>query len=121
MIPYDRSGPASIEIDARRTGLLDDLGHVSRTKRTPSRLKKHPDLAHVRVRKRGNLLILESGSKEAPIPHARLRRTEIGTWALEMPYRSRWEPTPYQDEAAARSARKSLDRRDPHLRSCPGQ
>jgi len=60
-------------------------------------LKKHSDLSHVRVRKCGNLLILESGSKEAPIPHARLRRTEIGTWALEMPHRSRWEPTPYQD------------------------
>ena len=92
MIPYDKSDPPSTEIDARRTGLLDDLGHVSRTKRTPSRWKKHPDLAHVRVRKRGNLLILESGSK-----------------------------TPYQDEAAARSDRKSLDTRDPHLRSCPGQ
>lgn len=60
-------------------------------------LKKHPDLAHIRVRKRGNLLILESGPKDDPVPHARIRRTESGTWALEMPHRSRWEPTPYQD------------------------
>ena len=60
-------------------------------------LRQHEDLNHIRVRKRGDMLILESGPARDSVPHARLRRCEGGIWALEMPYRSRWEPTPFHD------------------------
>ena len=60
-------------------------------------LHRHPDLAHIRVRKRGSLIILESGPDNDPVKHARLRRTEVGLWALEMPYRSGWQSTPFLD------------------------
>jgi hypothetical protein len=60
-------------------------------------LRKHEELNHIRVRKRGDTLILESGPERHSVPHARLRRREMGIWALEMPYRDRWEITPFQD------------------------
>lgn len=60
-------------------------------------LRCHEQLNHIRVRKRGNLLILESSPEGDSFQHARLRRAEQRLWMLEMPYRSRWEPTPYCD------------------------
>jgi hypothetical protein len=62
-------------------------------------LRQHEDLNHIRVRKRGDMLILESGPVHDSVPHARLRRRELGIWVLEMPYRSRWEPTPFHNRA----------------------
>ena len=62
-------------------------------------LRQHENLNHIRVRKRGEMLILESGPAHDSVPHARLRRRELGIWALEMPYRSRWEVTPFHDRA----------------------
>jgi hypothetical protein len=58
-------------------------------------LRRHRKLAHVRVRKRGDLIILESGPKNDPVPHARVRRVTSQWWTLEMPsHMGRWDPTP---------------------------
>ena len=62
-------------------------------------LEKSPDLRHIRVRRHADLLILESGSRRDPLPHARLRRVTAQTWRLEMPtHMGRWEPTPLRDD-----------------------
>lgn len=59
----------------------------------------YPPLSHLRVRRRGDLLILESGSAEAPRRHARLRRVTVHLWRLEMPTSSnRWDLTPFRDQ-----------------------
>lgn len=53
--------------------------------------------AHLRVRRRGAVLTIESGPKKDPISHARLRRDTVHLWVLEMPTTTeRWEPTPYR-------------------------
>ena len=52
---------------------------------------------HLRVRKRGALLTIESGDQEDPWPHARLRRDTVHLWCLEMAVRGgRWERTPFR-------------------------
>lgn len=60
-----------------------------------------PGLGHLRVRRRGDLLTLESGPSEAPRRHARLRRVTVHLWRLEMPASNRWELTPFQDQLKA--------------------
>ncbi len=58
-------------------------------------LSGYPELKHLRVRKHGALLILESGSTRDPIPHARFRRVTVQYWRLEMPtHTGKWQPTP---------------------------
>lgn len=52
---------------------------------------------HLRVRRRGPLLTLESGDKREPFAHARLRRETVHLWRLEMPARGGWEPTPFRE------------------------
>jgi hypothetical protein len=65
-------------------------------------LALHPDLSHLRVRRRGDLLTLESGPPAAPRPHARLRRVTVHLWYLEMPASSnRWNLTPFRDQLKA--------------------
>ena len=64
---------------------------------TQNFLAGHPGLAHLRVRKHGPLVILESGPEHAPYAHARLRRVSTQWWTLEMPTQSgRWEKTPFR-------------------------
>ncbi len=48
------------------------------------------------VRRRGDLLTLESGPKNDPFPHACFRRDTVHLWRLEMPAcgHKRWERTP---------------------------
>jgi hypothetical protein len=54
---------------------------------------------HVRVRRRGDTLTIESGAKKDPWPHARVRRETVHLWRLEMPTSTgRWETTPVRDE-----------------------
>src|SRR5690606_5920481 len=49
---------------------------------------------HLRVRKHGDLLVIESGPEADPIPHARLRRVTKQWWTLEMPtHAGRWHKT----------------------------
>lgn len=53
---------------------------------------------HLRVRRRGDVLTIESGPIAAPFPHARMRRETVHLWRLEMPTSTgRWEPTPVRD------------------------
>lgn len=61
-----------------------------------SYLEQYPGLNHIRVRRRGDLLTLESGPKDNPFPHARFRRDTVHLWRLEMPTGGghRWERTP---------------------------
>lgn len=47
-------------------------------------LGKFPKLAHLRVRRRADLLTLESGPEGDPVKHARLRRVAIHLWSLDV-------------------------------------
>jgi len=62
------------------------------------KLRRDHGLDHIRVRKHGKLLILESGPEADPWPHARVRRDTVHLWWLEMPARTpgRWDKTPYR-------------------------
>jgi len=52
------------------------------------------DFSHLRVRKHGDLVVIESGPDDDPIPHARLRRVTKQWWTLEMPtHTGRWQKT----------------------------
>ena len=54
-------------------------------------------LKHLRVRRRGDLLTIESAPVDDPIQHARLRRVTTQYWQLEMSARPKvWEPTPFR-------------------------
>jgi hypothetical protein len=54
-------------------------------------------LHHLRARKRGELVILESGPQDDPIPHARLRRATVHLWILEIAtHTGRWEKTGFR-------------------------
>jgi hypothetical protein len=46
------------------------------------------------VRKRGDLIILESGSEDDPVAHARLRRVTSQWWTLEMGITGKWSALP---------------------------
>lgn len=60
-------------------------------------LRRFPELAHLRVRRRAALLTIESGEPDDPLPHARLRRLAAKTWQLEIAnHMGRWEPTPFR-------------------------
>ncbi|WP_437949187.1 hypothetical protein WME98_52930 [Sorangium sp. So ce296] len=49
---------------------------------------------NLRARKRGELVVIESGPDDDPIPHARLRRDTVQLWRLEIAtHTGRWEPT----------------------------
>ncbi len=50
-------------------------------------------LKHIRIRKRADLLILDSGPSDDPPLHARLRRETVQYCRLEMPSHERWERT----------------------------
>lgn len=50
--------------------------------------------SHVRTRKRGAVVTVESGPSRDPIPHARFRRDTVSLWLLEMPtHQGRWQAT----------------------------
>jgi hypothetical protein len=60
-------------------------------------LRAHPRYKHLRVRARGDLVVLESGPPDDPVPHLRFRRATVQWWYLEMPsHTGRWERTPYR-------------------------
>lgn len=60
--------------------------------------EEHPELQHLRARKRGRVITVESGPPTDKVQHARFRRDTVHLWMLEMPARGgKWEPTPYRD------------------------
>lgn len=52
---------------------------------------------HLRVRRRGAVLTIESGPKKDAFAHARFRRDTVHLFCLEMPSHTRWEKTPFRD------------------------
>lgn len=61
-------------------------------------LAEREGLEHLRVRRRADLLVVESGPDAAPIPHARLRRIAVHLWTLECATDTgRWEKTGFRN------------------------
>ena len=53
--------------------------------------------AHLRARKHGSAVIVESGPDDDPVKHFRLRRETVHLWWLDMAdHRGRWERTPFR-------------------------
>ncbi len=74
---------------ATTTAQPEDVAAVERY------LHKEAGLDHLRARSRADLVVIESGPADDPVPHARLRRAGAGTWRLEMAtHTGRWEKTP---------------------------
>lgn len=56
-------------------------------------------LTHLRARKHGAAVIVESGPMDNPWKHFRLRRDTVHLWWLDMASRgSRWDKTPFRDQ-----------------------
>lgn len=54
-------------------------------------------LKHLRARKHGAAIIVESGPADRPWKHFRLRRDTVHLWCLDMAARGeRWEKTPFR-------------------------
>ena len=57
-------------------------------------LSTFPELIHLRVRRRADLLTIESGPLDDPIQHARLRRVAVHLWTLDAAtHGGQWQPT----------------------------
>lgn len=57
----------------------------------------HDQLGHLRARRRGRVVTVESGPKGDVVPHVRFRRDTVHLWHLEMPGRGgKWDRTPYR-------------------------
>jgi hypothetical protein len=57
------------------------------------RLHERHGLTHLRVRKRGLLLTVESGPSDDAHPHVRFRRDTVHLWRVEAASRGKWERT----------------------------
>lgn len=52
---------------------------------------------HVRARKRGSDVIVESGPKRDAIKHIRVRRDTVHLWLVDIAdHRGKWEATPFR-------------------------
>jgi hypothetical protein len=61
-------------------------------------LASRDGLDHLRVRRRGPLITIESGPQGDSHAHARLRRVTVQYFQVEMAtHTGRWEPTPFRD------------------------
>jgi hypothetical protein len=62
-------------------------------------LASYEGLEHLRVRRRADLVVIESGATQDPIAHARFRRVTVHLWRLEMAtHTGQWQPTPLRDQ-----------------------
>jgi hypothetical protein len=53
--------------------------------------------AHLRARKHGSAVLVESGPASDPVKHFRVRRETGLLWRLDMAtHTGRWEPTPFR-------------------------
>jgi hypothetical protein len=57
-------------------------------------------LKHLRTRKHGAAIVVESGPAKDPIKHFRVRRDTVHLWWLDMGYRGKWQKTPFRDQLA---------------------
>lgn len=54
---------------------------------------------HLRARKHGAAIIVESGPEDDPVKHFRVRRDTVHLWLLDMAnHRGRWERTPFREQ-----------------------
>ena len=54
-------------------------------------------LEHLRARKHGSTVVVESGPSDNPVKHLRLRRDTSTLWLLDFAnHRGRWEHTPFR-------------------------
>jgi len=61
-------------------------------------LDAYEGLEHLRIRRRADLLTLESGDEADPIAHVRFRRSSVHLWTLECAtHTGRWERTGFRD------------------------
>jgi hypothetical protein len=59
---------------------------------------EQPHLTHLRARRRGRVVTIESGQRANAVPHTRFRRDTAQLWLLEMPGRGgKWDRTPFRD------------------------
>jgi len=59
-------------------------------------LAKYDGLTHLRVKKRGDSLVIFSGEPKDPQNHARMTYLDGDTWGLSLPkHTGRWERTPF--------------------------
>jgi hypothetical protein len=71
--------------------MLAEDGHVDQVQQE---FATYDGLEHLRVRRRADLVVVESGQADEPIPHARFRRVAAHVWVLEMAtHTSRWQPS----------------------------
>jgi hypothetical protein len=64
-----------------------------------SHFAANPSLSHLRARKRGRVVTVESGPKGDVVAHLRFRRDTVHLWILEMPSRGKkWDATPFRDQ-----------------------
>jgi hypothetical protein len=79
--------------------LLAEDGHLDQLTQT---FAAHEGLEHLRVRRRADLLVVESGPSDDAIPHARFRRVAARVWELEMAtHTGRWQPSGQRGALAA--------------------
>ncbi len=65
------------------------------------RLLHQHDAKHLRARCYGSTVIVESGPKDDPVKHFRLRRESVHLWCLDFAGRGdRWEHTPVRTNVA---------------------
>jgi hypothetical protein len=58
---------------------------------------EHKELGHLRARRRGKVVTVESGPQGDAVPHVRFRRDTVHLWLLEMPRRGgTWDRTPFR-------------------------
>lgn len=75
--------------------LLADENHVA----TVELFFERAGIDHLHVRRRGDLVVIESGSADDRVPRARLRRDTVHLWILEFAnHTGRWEPTGFRDQ-----------------------
>jgi hypothetical protein len=71
--------------------ILAEDGHVDQVTQA---FATYDGLEHLRVRRRADLVVVESGTAKDPIPHARFRRIATHLWVLEMAtHTGRWQPS----------------------------
>ncbi len=77
--------PAKPKAESRDATLVEEVLHAAGAK-------------HLRARKHGVAVIVESGPERDPVKHFRLRRDTVHLWCLDMAnYSGRWERTPFRD------------------------
>jgi len=71
--------------------VLAQDGHVDQVAQA---FATYDGLEHLRVRRCADLVVVESGQADDPIPHARFRRVAVHLWVLEMAtHTGRWQPS----------------------------